>query len=97
MNGPPSVLEANRLWAVFRKLIENEHGSEMDERKEQEAIALAGQLAAQLDVSQSLQTPNSLKSRLLPGLTSGTQDENTFSSAYNESLIAAAMVAAKKE
>ncbi|MBZ0133567.1 MAG: DUF4365 domain-containing protein [Rhodocyclaceae bacterium] len=97
VNGPPSVLEANRLWAVFRKLIENEHGSEMDERKEQEAIALAGQLAAQLDVSQSLQTPNSLKSRLLPGLTSGTQDENTFSSAYNESLIAAAMVAAKKE
>ncbi len=97
VNDPPSVLEANRLWAVFRELIENEHGSEMDERKEREAIALAGQLAAQVDVSQSLQKPNLLKSRLLPGLTSGTQDEDTFSSAYNASLIAAAMAAAKKE
>jgi hypothetical protein len=97
VNDPPSVLEANRLWAVFRELIENEHGSEMDERKEREAIALAGQLAAQVDVSQSLQAPNLLKSRLLPGLTSGTQDEETFSSAYNASLIAEAMAAAKKK
>jgi hypothetical protein len=48
VNGPLSTAEASRLWAIFRALIENEHGAQMDERKEQEAIALAGQLAAQV-------------------------------------------------
>lgn len=96
LNGPPSAAEASRLWAVFRALIENEHGSQMDEGKEQEAIALAGQLAAQVDASQSLQPPNSLKSRLLAGLTSGTQDEGTFGGAYDAALVAAATAAAKK-
>lgn len=87
VNVPPSTTEAGRLWAVFRALIENEHGAQMDERKEHEAIALAGDLAAQADTSQSLQPPNSLKSRLLPGLTSGTQDEDAFTGAYNAALI----------
>ena len=94
---PPSTIEASRLWAVFRALIENEHGPQMDELKEQEAIALAGQVAAQVDVSQSLQPPNSLRSRLLPGLTSGTQDEGTFGRAYDAALVAAATAAAQKK
>lgn len=94
---PPSTTEVSRLWAVFRALIENEHGPQMDEFKEQEAIALAGQVAAQVDLSKSLQPPNSLRSRLLPGLTSGTQDEGTFSRAYDAAFVAAATAAAQKK
>lgn len=94
---PPSTMEASRLWAVFRALVENEHGPHMDERKEQEAIALAGKVAAQVDASQSLQPPNSLRSRLLPGLTSGTQDEGTFGRAYDAALVAAATNAIQKK
>lgn len=94
---PPSRLEASRLWAVFRALIENEHGAQMDEGKEKAAIALAGEVAAQVDASQSLQSPNSLRSRLLLGLTSGTQDEATFARAYDYALVAAATAAAKRE
>lgn len=97
LDRPPSTTEAVRLWAVFRALIENEHGPEMDERKEQEAIALMGQVAAQVDASQSLQPPNSLRSRLLQGLTSGTQDEGTFGRAYDAVLVAAATAAAQKK
>lgn len=93
LDRPPSTTEASRLWAVFRALIENEHGTQMDERKEQEAIALMGQVAAQVDSSQSLQPPNSLRSRLLQGLTSGTQDEGTFGRAYDAALFAAATAA----
>lgn len=88
---------ASRLWAVFRALIENEHGPQMDERKEREAIALAGQVPAQVDAPQSLQPPSSLRSRLLPGLTSGTQDEGTFGRAYDAALVAAATADAQKK
>lgn len=97
LDRPPSTSEVGRLWAVFRALIENEHGPEMDERKEQDAIALMGQVAAQVDASQSLQPPNSLRSRLLQGLTSGTQDEGTFGRAYNAALVAAATAGAQKK
>lgn len=62
----------------------------MDERKEQEAIAMMGEVAAQVDASQSLRPPKSLRSRLLRGLTSGTQDESTFVRAYDAVLLAAA-------
>lgn len=94
LGAPPSTTEACRLWAVFRALIENEHGPQMDERKEQEAIALAGQVASQVDLSQSLQPPSSLRNRLLLGLTSGTQDEDTFCRAYDAALVVAATEAA---
>lgn len=91
LDKPPSTTEAGRLWSVFRALIENEHGPEMDERREQEAIALMGQVAAQEDASNSLQPPNSLRSRLLQGLTSGTQDEGTFCKAYDSAIVALAL------
>tara|TARA_B100001105_G_scaffold255324_1_gene254111 strand:- start:2321 stop:6235 length:3915 start_codon:yes stop_codon:yes gene_type:complete len=97
LSSPPSTTEAVRLWAVFRALVENEYGAQMDERKEQDAIALAAEAAAQVDVSQAPKSATSLRSRLLQGLTAGTQDEATFGRAYDAALVAAATTAAKKK
>jgi hypothetical protein len=78
---------ARRLWSVFRQMVENEHGDHMDERKEAEAITLAGDIAAHIDNEHSLQGDRSLQSRLTQGLTRGTKDESLFSDAYNKARI----------
>jgi hypothetical protein len=40
---------SRRLWNIYLLLIALQHGNRMDETKEKEAIALSGELAAELD------------------------------------------------
>jgi hypothetical protein len=90
IDGSPSPGESSRLWTVFRALVENEFGDRMDERKEREAIALAGEVAAGIDFKKSSTPLESLHSRLAKGLTEGTKDEEVFSSAYSRVYVGAA-------
>lgn len=84
-NEPPITSEASRmLWNVYLRLIEFQHDDRMDESKERDAIALVGEIAAELDHNRNFTGEQSLRSRLARGLTSGTLEADSFNSGYNK-------------
>ncbi|MGZ5011050.1 MAG: hypothetical protein ACXV8P_12010 [Methylobacter sp.] len=83
-----------KLWSVYRLLIALQHGDRMDEAKEKAAIALAGEIAAQLDHKNNFLGDQSLRSRLVLGLTPGTSDTDEFNLGYNK--YSSVLVAAAK-
>lgn len=83
-----------KLWSVYRLLIALQYGDRMDEAKEKAAIALAGEMAAQLDHKNNFLGEQSLRSRLVLGLTPGTSDADEFNLGYNR--YSSVLVAAAK-
>jgi hypothetical protein len=77
---------ANKLWAVYRALVEFHHGSRMDESKEREAIFLLGAECAKLQVTVP-GTGEIVYLGLVQALTDGTSDYSDFSSSYSDTLI----------
>lgn len=82
-NAQPFTAEiSRRFWNVYRILVALQHGDRMDETKEKEAIALTGEIAAELDSKNNLLDEQSLRNRLILGFTPGTSDEDAFNSGY---------------
>ncbi len=77
---------ARRLWAVYWDLIEDIHGSHMDDAKLWKSIQILGEVAAESDKQYSLSGERSLRTRLISGLTEGTNDYDLFNSAYSNKL-----------
>lgn len=85
----PSIREdqSRRLWAMFMDLVEFEHKDRMDEAKEREARRLLAEEAAEIDANAAKSgTPlqDTLRDRLLRGLTDGTEAAEVFSKAYDD-------------
>jgi len=85
----PSRECAVRLWTVFRALVEVEHGDHMDEAREMQALAVIGEVAAEVDVLQSRRDDNSVYARLSRGLTADTADSEAFLAGYMRGVAAA--------
>jgi hypothetical protein len=78
---------ARRLWNVYHKLIEEEHGNRMDDDKYYDSIQITGEVAAEMDQRQSLTGDRSLYARLAKGLTEGTSEYERFINAYASKLM----------
>lgn len=87
---------SNRLWTVFKDLVELEHGNTMDEQKEKDGIALLGKTAAELDLEGQLHGEESFKRKLENGLTKETSESETFQTAYTQARVSAAANALTK-
>lgn len=74
--------QARALWRIFLYIVEIEHGKRMDERNEQAAITLAGQVAAEIDLNQQNFGASSLRHLFGIGLTEGTSDSDLFCQTY---------------
>jgi len=74
------------LWSVYKRLVEHQHGSYMDEAKEREGIQLLGVECAKLQAT-NRQVGEVVFNGLREGLTDGTSDYANFSSAYSTTLV----------
>jgi tetratricopeptide (TPR) repeat protein len=83
---PMSQETSQRLWSIFRKLIEIVHGSKMDDRIYDNSIATIAEIAAGIDQSQSLKNDRSVIQRLRLGLTDGTSDCDKFINAVGRTM-----------
>jgi hypothetical protein len=88
LNPPLDAETSHRIWDVYRKLVELEHGDRMDEGKEREAIRLAGRLASDFDRRHSLQGNASMQGKLTMGLPDGTSDWDDFLGGYADYRVA---------
>jgi tetratricopeptide (TPR) repeat protein len=77
---------AEKLWAVYKALVEFHHGNYMDELKEREAIRLLGVECAKLQVT-TLGDGENVYMGLRQALTDGTSDDSDFSSGYSNTLL----------
>ena len=83
---PLSAEATRRLWGVFFLLVELEHGNRMDEAKERDATALAGEIAARHNHQHQWQGDRSLFRRFSAGLTPGTSAFEVFEKAHQKAL-----------
>ena len=73
-----------RLSAVYFALVEMEHGDQMDEDKEKDAIVRLGRLSWTFDDAQNLKGDERLCIKLGATFTQGTSEEGTFLSGYSD-------------
>jgi tetratricopeptide (TPR) repeat protein len=83
---PINQITSQRLWSVFRKLIEVTHGPQMDDQIYDESIATIAGIAIEIDQSQALKHDHSVAQRLRLGLTQGTSDYDKFSNALGRAM-----------
>lgn len=85
----PAMTDANarRLWTVYNALVQFEHGSRMDQQKENESIALIAQNCAEVDVKIDDANIEKTGVRLAKGLTKDTAPSDIFLEAYSAELI----------
>lgn len=77
---------AEKLWAVYKALVEFHHGNYMDESKEREAIRLLGVECAKLQVTNP-GVGEKVYMELKQALTEGTSDDYDLSSGYSTTLL----------
>lgn len=85
----PSTLTrctAEKLWSVYKTLVEYHHRNYMDEAKEREAIRLLGVECAELQVAQPGMGEHAFMG-LRQALTEDTSDYSDFASGYSSALL----------
>ncbi|MCY1362226.1 hypothetical protein D9M69_489310 [compost metagenome] len=81
-----SKSSAQKLWRVYRELVEFHFGEHMDESKEREAIRSLGAECAKLQATEP-GMGEKVYSELRQALTEGTSDESIFSLGYSSTLL----------
>lgn len=87
---------SRRLWTVFHALIEYYFADNMDDDNYNEAITVAGEIAAGTDYRLNLKDELSMYSKLTYGLTDRTSDSDRFKHSYTASSIQASTKNAKR-
>jgi len=77
--------QSRRFWIIYLSIVEIEHGVRMDTQKEREAIELAAEVAAEIDLKQSFSGEHSICYLLNLGMTEGTSNHDVFNNAYTSS------------
>ena len=90
MDRPMDESTSQRLWSVFRSLIEFAHGARMDDRLYEESILSLAKLAVEIDQSYGLKGDRSIVERLRMGLTDGTSDYEKFSQGISNAMVSLA-------
>lgn len=79
LDRPMIPTTSQRLWSVFRSLIEFSHGDRMDDWRYDDSIRSLARVAVEIDQLQGLKDDRSIVERLRIGLTDGTSDYEKFS------------------
>jgi len=90
-NPAPDETGVRRLWDVYLGLVEFEHKDHMDEEKERDARRALAADAAKSDAElakKGVRIDESLRERLMRGLTPSTEAADVFSDAYSVTRIA---------
>lgn len=87
---PMDESTSQRLWSVFRSLIEFAHGVRMDDRLYEESILSLAKVAVEIDQSHGLKGDRSIVERLRMGLTDGTSDYEIFSRGVSNAMVSLA-------
>ena len=87
MDRPMDESTSQRLWSVFRSLIEFAHGTRMDDRLYEESILSLAKVAVEIDQSHGLKGNRSIVERLCMGLTDGTSDYEKFSQGVRNTVL----------